>query len=377
MDGEKSADGKSAQEVLIAEAKRWQSLQPLDRGDVCDVLYVLGDGAFDGSSWSEGALDAVATDGGETMDFASFASLMGELAVRMSELIPSNPAGGRSMLLRMRIDEAGVLLLLNAPAWAGPAAGIVDRIGASTSRALTLMEVQVDRLRQGLEEAVREASEPLLDLKDQLDPLGPLDRRVRTLIPSWHHPIVGQMVQALRRGRFPLADIRVLVSTLYLLNEVGVDGREQARRSWTVLRAHAHRFGMPNDRPLKTAAGGSGGGGELLLVEPCKRMISLLATPLVKPLQLDAIFSGFDTDKDGVVSEHELELLFRLLNPHRRLAKHSPVQMPEEQTALGTLLKTASETVHEVAAPRLAAAREFVHQLATDPMSFFEDDDDD
>ena len=178
------------------------------------------------------------------------------------------------------------------------------------------------------------------------------------------------------------------------MQDIGPEGTDEARRTWRILYRHAHRFireegdeggdavepervQLSKGKRVSLSAGGdaaSSGGG--LKVDPCRRMLSILAKPLVKPLQLEAIFSGFDTNKDGLISEQELELLLRLLNPHRRLEKHMPIQVmvEERETPIAKLLKAASETVQVVAAPRLAVMGDFMHQLTTDPMSFFEDD---
>ena len=76
---------------------------------------------------------------------------------------------------------------------------------------------------------------------------------------------------------------------------------------------------------------------------PCRRMLTLLARPLVDAGQLKAIFVAFDANGDGLISEAELESVFKLLNPHRRLAKHTAETAAAKAAAPDKMLKVQAE----------------------------------
>ena len=78
---------------------------------------------------------------------------------------------------------------------------------------------------------------------------------------------------------------------------------------------------------------------------PCRRMLTLLARPLVDAGQLKAIFVAFDANGDGLISEAELESVFKLLNPHRRLAKHTAETAAAKAAAPDKMLKVQAARI--------------------------------
>lgn len=79
----------------------------------------------------------------------------------------------------------------------------------------------------------------------------------------------------------------------------------------------------------------------------CERMLWLLATPLMKSSQFEALFSAFDSNSDNRVSPGEIEKVFAILNPHNRLQRVKPVAVPKPQS----LLQRALTNVQAAAAP--------------------------
>jgi hypothetical protein len=79
----------------------------------------------------------------------------------------------------------------------------------------------------------------------------------------------------------------------------------------------------------------------------CERMLRLLSSPLMARSQFEALFSAFDSNSDNRVSPGEIEKVFAVLNPHKRLQRVKPVAVPKPQS----LLQRALTSVQAAAAP--------------------------
>ena len=84
-------------------------------------------------------------------------------------------------------------------------------------------------------------------------------------------------------------------------------------------------------------------------------MLWLLTMPLMKKPQLEAIFTAFDTNRDGSISFDELERLMRLLDPYKRLARLKPIDVPQQDGPLSQM----SAAVAEAAAPAIESMNLF------------------
>ena len=245
-----------------------------------------------------------------------------------------------------------------------------------------------DSIKEGV---VRTVIEPLRQIGESIDPLMSLSASTRARIPHWQEPSLGNVVTALRRHQFPPQHVDTLVTSLYLAREGGHKGSVACLRAWRVLRYHAQRFDSDAAVAAATAVqriertrgrrrrvagrhaqsnesddddgddddkdddddeeeeeeeeGGGGGGAlaieddaqydaDILELNACRRMLRLATLPLMKGHQIEALFSAFDTNKDGAISVDELERLLRMLDPHRRLERLKPVEMPQVQGVL-------------------------------------------
>ena len=102
-----------------------------------------------------------------------------------------------------------------------------------------------------------------------------------------------------------------------------------------------------------------------------EKTMKLISTPLMKETQLNAIFLTFDANKDGAISFDELERLMRMLDPHKRLAKLKPIEVPHEPTPLEVGLSAA----YEAARPGLEQLEQLWYTV--NPLAARRDDDDD
>jgi hypothetical protein len=272
----------------------------------------------------------------------------------------------------------------------------------------------------------RQIVEPLYELGEGLlDPLLSLTPETRKLIPKWQVDVLAESVGALRAHGFGTRDVNTLVHALYTARDGDEAGAEASRRAWRVLRAQAKRFdseealAIAADKTLREEAAekerarrerrrhgrrsadddgededeeeGEGEDGEeealierdalgrrllleetfrhdhqVLEAEPCKRMLWLLAAPLMKRGQLEAIFTAFDQNRDGQIQFDELEHMLRMLDPHRRLHKLRPIAVPHEDSALEKMAAACADA----AAPGIEAARSLWQRFAA------KDDDD-
>lgn len=288
-----------------------------------------------------------------------------------------------------------------------------------------------EKLRDDLVERV---VEPMIDLGENLDPLLPLSRETRAIIPVWQHPVIEHSVGGLRAHGFPSRDVDTIIRALYTVREGGEASGEACRRAWRVLRVHSSRF--RTDEQLAIAANPSlraeqaallrhkrerrrrrnaglltpeeededeeddddvdlvsadesmkvDENGRRLPIEQtfrydhhqletdaAKRMLWLAAEPLMKKPQLEAIFTALDRDRDGAIDFEELESFLRLLDPFRRLDKLKPIDVPHQASALEQMGAMAAE----VAAPGVTALGQLWSNFASASGTVEDDDDDD
>ena len=460
--------GLAEKHALFLASDRWQCAVGIDAGVFSDLLALLAEStmAHAGGRWPEevtkhfSAFDELGGAVDSTLPFPQFCRVVVEMRHALAQAAAhraagtaaedaagggatgGGAAGGGVLALKpppvsdesfanpmQRLARGGPRSASRdlrdrcpIPAWLGDV-DAVQALGAASTRL-------GGQLKQQLIDTV---VEPLSELGEGLDPLLPLSKATRRLIPPWQEPVIGTMVHALRRGGFPSSEVNILIQGLYLCNATDKDkATEAAMRAWRVLRAHASHFGpeeqdgqeesfirgagnRPRRNPAQEAGasraksrrrgwgGGSGGGGDgskdededdaaeddpdggralpieetfrfdhhSLESEACKRMMKLISTPLMKETQLNAIFLTFDANKDGAISFDELERLMRMLDPHKRLAKLKPIEVPHEPTPLEVGLSAA----YEAARPGLEQLEQLWYTV--NPLAARRDDDDD
>ena len=364
--------------------------------------------AIEAAAGGEGESVGGGESGGET---GGFLALKGP--TQMSSESFKNPllrhVGSRSSVSRDLRDNCPT------PAWLGDGDG----------EALRTMRQASARLGNGIRRGVMETIvDPLVELGEGVAPLLPLSSETRKLIPEWQEERIAEAVLGLRRHGFPSREVDILINSLYTCCQGGDEGEEAARRAWRVLRANASRFQheWEEEETLDSVKRRSGrksvvkevekkkkkrssrmlwrrreeeeerqeeddpDGGRALPIEEtfrydhhaleseaCKRMMKLLSRPLMRTQQLDAIFSAFDLNSDGVIAFDELEKLFRMLDPHKRLARLKPIEVPR----LPTALEKAAMEAYEKARPGLERLEHLWYTVNPLAKSIEDDDDDD
>ena len=314
---------------------------------------------------------------------------------RNSERRPSHTSSaGSARGIGERLCGGGGL-----PSWLGDLGEVDLTAIGSASAALG------DQLQENL---VVNVVDPLLEIGETVEPMLPLRPETRALIPAWQEDVLARSVAELRKHGFNPHHTDLLVNALMTISKGGDVALDAARRAWRVLRSHASRFAseealviaadknaradllarrrerkarrdkglasnddddedLDEEEELDDVIERDANGRRVpiedsarfdhcqLETEACKRMLWLLTMPLMKKPQLEAIFTAFDTNRDGSISFDELERLMRLLDPYKRLARLKPIDVPQQDGPLSQM----SAAVAEAAAPAIESMNLF------------------
>jgi Ca2+-binding EF-hand superfamily protein len=419
----RDGSGGDAKQTLIAHAERWQCAGGVDAVTFADLLSLLVEThPHLGGDWPRAVLAPLssAMDNGEpTIGFGDFCTVICEMREALTAAAAAAAAAAADDANGTDTDGAGAsrpLLALRGPgarrgsitdeSFAEPMRRLAKREKASSdlrdhcpvpSWVITDLEAleSIGKYSTKVAGQVRDGVELAVDkgvkLGEHLAPLLPLSKETRALIEPWHDEAIALCVGALRRSGFSSRHVDVLIRALYLAKGGGDVGADAVQSAWRVLRLHSERFASDED----AAAAAEGRGKKLLAddddeeglsidetfrydhhqleLHACRRMMWLVAAPLISRDRLLALFSAFDTNRDGAISFDELERLLRMLNPHRRLERLRPIDVPQ----LPSVFSQAFETVGKVAAPGVAMASAVWQRVNPLSNKTYDDDDDD